>query len=117
MSPIELPPSTSKEVDRRQSHDYPNMTKGNPIQGKVFNHQSFPPPTPHTHPIVSRDIVKCNQRREGIGHKPLSNCFYGGAFPQCLTWYFGFIQSAGCPGTFSQSKIEKRAKLPFVREL
>ncbi|CAI7629805.1 unnamed protein product [Penicillium viridicatum] len=33
MSPIELPPSTSEEADRRQSHDYPNMTKGNPIQG------------------------------------------------------------------------------------
>ncbi|KGO36453.1 hypothetical protein PEX1_106910 [Penicillium expansum] len=34
MSPIELPPSTSEEADRRQSHDYPNMTKGNPIQEK-----------------------------------------------------------------------------------
>ncbi|KAJ5501600.1 hypothetical protein N7453_006417 [Penicillium expansum] len=112
MSPIELPPSTSEEADRRQSHDYPNMTKGNPIQEKVFYHQSFPPPTPSTHPIVSRDMVKCN-RRVARGRKPLSNCFYGGAFPQCLTLYFGFTQSAGCPGTFSQSKIGKGSEASF----
>jgi hypothetical protein len=47
---------------------------------------------------------------ERTGRQPLSNCFYGGAFPQCLAWYFGLTQSAGCPGTFSQSKIGKRER-------
>ncbi|KAJ5787354.1 hypothetical protein N7457_002344 [Penicillium paradoxum] len=116
MSPIELPPSTSKEADERQSHDYSNLTKGNPITRKDVLPPILPPPAPNTHPIDSRDIVKCN-RRVARGRKPLSNCFYGGAFPQCLAWYSGVTQSAGCPGTFSQSKIGKGSEASFVCEL
>ena len=52
MSPIELPPIPK---DRGQSHDYPNTTKGNPIQGRPKS--PFPSPTPAPHPIVSGKTV------------------------------------------------------------
>ncbi|KAJ5542041.1 hypothetical protein N7461_008044 [Penicillium sp. DV-2018c] len=83
MSPIELPPSDirhPKKPDKRQSHDYPNMTKGNSIQGEITQR------SPHYfQPHREMQPSGGTGYRERIERKPLSNCFYGGAFPQCLT--------------------------------
>ncbi|KAJ5229717.1 hypothetical protein N7489_010425 [Penicillium chrysogenum] len=106
MSPIELPPSTSEEADRRQSHDYPNMTKGNPIQEKVFYHQFFPSPTPSTHPIVSRDIV-IRYRIASMAARFRSAWLGTSVLPE----------AQGVRGLSPKAKLEKGAKLPFVCEL
>ncbi|KAJ5963415.1 uncharacterized protein N7479_003291 [Penicillium vulpinum] len=113
MSPIELPPSTSEEANGRQSHDYPNLTKGNPIQEKVFYHQSFPSPMPNTHPIVSRDIVKCNRRV--VRDTGVSRYRIASMAARFRSAWLGTLvtQSAGCPGTFSQSNIGKGSEAPL----
>ncbi|EPS28933.1 hypothetical protein POX_f08007 [Penicillium oxalicum] len=82
MSPIELPPNP--QGIGRQSHDYRTTTKGNPIQGKT----EVPPSSiqlRHRRPIVTSQKLSSEEHRvREVGRKPLSNCFYGGAFPQCL---------------------------------
>ncbi|KAJ5402904.1 uncharacterized protein N7487_008800 [Penicillium crustosum] len=83
MSPIELPPSTSEEADRRQSHDYPNMTKGNPIQGKI------------RYRIAS---MAARFRSAWLGTLVLP-------------------KAQGVRGLSPKAKLEKGARLPFVREL
>ncbi|KAJ5608372.1 hypothetical protein N7537_004991 [Penicillium hordei] len=118
MSPIELPPSTSEEADRRQSHDYPNMTKGNPIQGKVFYHQSFPPPRPSTHPIVSRNIVKCNRRvarDTGVSRYRIASM--AARFRSAWLGTLVLPKAQGVRGLSPKAKLEKGARLPFVCEL
>lgn len=81
MSPIELPTQIPRNL-HEQSHNYTNTTKSNPIK-------PFSPPSPHHHyfhqgisPSASGTVERAG---EEIGRKPLSNCFYGGAFPHCLT--------------------------------
>ncbi|EKV19486.1 hypothetical protein PDIG_02830 [Penicillium digitatum PHI26] len=85
MSPIELPPSTSKEVDRRQSHDYPNMTKGNPIQGKG----------------VSRYRIASMAAR----------------FRRAWLSTLVLPKAQDVRGLSPKARMEKVARLPFVREL
>ena len=55
MSPIELPLSCKQ--DKGQSHDYPNTTKGNPIQGR--------PKSPF--PLQLRPLSHCFQYHSRVG--------------------------------------------------
>ncbi|PYH83485.1 hypothetical protein BO82DRAFT_352899 [Aspergillus uvarum CBS 121591] len=86
MSPIELPTTKPQRgFGSKQSHDYPNTTKGNPDQS--------PSPAQARITIVSierRHVLSATSDTDAStgreqGNKPLSNCFYGGAFPHCLT--------------------------------
>jgi hypothetical protein len=79
MSPIELPalPPRIRE-EKGQSHNYPNTTKSNPIILLLHSH--------HTTIVSTSKAGVGYSKEEGkeIGRQPLSNCFYGGAFPHCL---------------------------------
>ncbi|KAJ5193666.1 hypothetical protein N7491_000997 [Penicillium cf. griseofulvum] len=118
MSPIELPPSASEEADRRQSHDYPNMTKGNPIQEKVFYHRSFPSPTSGTDPIVSRDIAKCNRRvARDVGVSRYRIASMAARFRSAWLDTLVLPKAQGVRGLSPKARLEKGARLPFVCEL
>lgn len=67
--------------------------------------QHCPAPTIVTHKPVKTCVRVQRQHWEGNrAYKPLSNCFYGGAFPHCLTGPCKrTFKQSGCPGTFSQS--------------
>ncbi|KAJ5238627.1 hypothetical protein N7468_003246 [Penicillium chermesinum] len=98
MSPIELP-----SFKGGQSHDYPNTTKGNPIQGRRI------PPSP-LQPQPAAPL--CPVRLSGAAIELLLWRRVS-ALPDLKTLE---NQSAGCPGTFSQSKSRKE-ETSFVRKL
>ncbi|KAJ6169596.1 hypothetical protein N7497_002439 [Penicillium chrysogenum] len=104
MSPIELPPSTSEEADRRQSHDYPNMTKGNPIQEKVFYHQFFP----LQHPAHTPLFPETSRYRIASMAARFRSAWLGTSV---------LPEAQGVRGLSPKAKLEKGAKLPFVCEL
>lgn len=81
--------------EKGQSHNYPATTKGNPVETTPLSNNS-------------RYTTIVTTVETGVGHKqahqrgnranqPLSNCFYGGAFPHCLVRFLksGMVRVSG----------------------
>ena len=71
-----------------QSHNYSTTTKSNPQNFVKQSASLFPNYCHHCfHPfLLERRTTRRRKNGKGKGaNKPLSNCFYGGAFPHCLT--------------------------------
>lgn len=72
-------------------------TQSNPLSNTQYKPNHCNHQTQQTKHPASGIGWKCWEGNRAI--QPLSNCFYGGAFPHCLV----HVIWTGCPGTFSQS--------------